>query len=311
MSDCGCNKTTSCEEQKCGCAFELDADCVRFTGSDLECLPIKKGDTLGTVIKNLDDSICNIENGSDGNYTVVTEEVAGANCTNGGQKVEVFDGETNELLSTSYVCNGVDGLDGLNGAGGSIYTEVLTGSGNYIVPAGVDKLIVEAWGGGAGSSFLAANVLATGSSGSYIKTILPVTGGQSIPYSVAIFGNIDQSGNPTTFDSITAGGGQKATLAGSVITRALGGVATGPAGSETITGSDGVVNFYTGTNITAQGASAPKGGAGGFHNGSGLGYTVGGPLAKVPGGGGGSHVSSTGRGDGTGAAGRIVLTYFV
>lgn len=66
-------------------------------------------------------------NGIDGLsvITSVTAEPAGANCTNGGQKIEVGqDADRNgqldasEVQGTSYVCNGIDGSNGANGADG-------------------------------------------------------------------------------------------------------------------------------------------------------------------------------------------------
>jgi hypothetical protein len=46
--------------------------------------------------------------GADGNYVVQTVEPAGVNCANGGTRIEVFDGQTDLLLTTTYVCNGID-----------------------------------------------------------------------------------------------------------------------------------------------------------------------------------------------------------
>jgi hypothetical protein len=51
--------------------------------------------------------------GNPGNYTVVTAEPVGVNCTNGGVKIELFNGLTNALISTEYACNGICGCEAL------------------------------------------------------------------------------------------------------------------------------------------------------------------------------------------------------
>jgi hypothetical protein len=49
---CKCGNTTTCQ-QECGCKFEVDAGCVRYSGPDVEHLNIVEGDTLETILKNL------------------------------------------------------------------------------------------------------------------------------------------------------------------------------------------------------------------------------------------------------------------
>jgi len=44
--------------------------------------------------------------GNNGNYITVTAEDAGVNCTTGGSKVILYNGVTNAIISTSYICNG-------------------------------------------------------------------------------------------------------------------------------------------------------------------------------------------------------------
>lgn len=46
--------------------------------------------------------------GNNGNYTVQTAEAPGANCPNGGVKLDLYDGITNSLISSNYVCNAVN-----------------------------------------------------------------------------------------------------------------------------------------------------------------------------------------------------------
>ncbi len=81
-------------------------------------------------VEEIDNSsyVCNGENGNDGKTALVniTDEAAGANCANGGKKVESgIDDDGNGVLdvaevdSTNYVCNGADGSAGADGTDGS------------------------------------------------------------------------------------------------------------------------------------------------------------------------------------------------
>lgn len=55
-------------------------------------------------------------NGDDGNFVQVTVEAPGVNCANGGLMIEVIDGTDGiTVLTTNYVCNGIDGIDGVDG----------------------------------------------------------------------------------------------------------------------------------------------------------------------------------------------------
>lgn len=57
----------------------------------------------------LDTSSISVPDGNNGNYTVTrTFEGAEGGCTNGGVAIELYNGVTNALISTSYACNGVD-----------------------------------------------------------------------------------------------------------------------------------------------------------------------------------------------------------
>ena len=68
--------------------------------------------------------VCNGDTGSSGLSTLVaiSNEAAGANCANGGDKVDAgldTDGsgvlDITEVTTTSYICNGADGSNGTNG----------------------------------------------------------------------------------------------------------------------------------------------------------------------------------------------------
>jgi hypothetical protein len=103
---CGCNDVTPCAEQDCGCKFEVDAGCVRYTNADLSCIDVSKGDLLSTALANINEKFCNIENTT---YVVLTTELAGVNCATGGVRIQVKDSATDDLISTEYVCNGESG----------------------------------------------------------------------------------------------------------------------------------------------------------------------------------------------------------
>lgn len=90
MSDCGCNNIDSCEEQKCGCAFELDLACVRYNGEDLDCLNFKKGDNLETFFQKFEEIFCDF-----------SAETSNEPCVN-----EVTHEELIGLLNTSSLTQG-------------------------------------------------------------------------------------------------------------------------------------------------------------------------------------------------------------
>lgn len=151
---------TTCKISACSCPSP-----VRYEGENIDSLSIKKGDTLEKVIQTISDYVSDIvfEDGEDGvgiestsydagtgkltitftnattfmtgdlrgengDYIVVTSESPGVNCANGGIKVEVFDGTTATVLTTNFVCNGVDGTNGTNGTNGVDGKTVLNGT---------------------------------------------------------------------------------------------------------------------------------------------------------------------------------------
>jgi len=103
--------------------------------------------------------VCNGAAGADGadgvdgltSLVKTTAEGAGANCTDGGQKVQVgIDDDDDGILddpaevdSTSYVCNGADGADGSDGLNSLIKTSVEgaganCANGGYKIESGLD-----------------------------------------------------------------------------------------------------------------------------------------------------------------------------
>lgn len=101
MANCGCTDTTPCGTKECGCKFEVDAGCVRYTGDTLSCIDAQTGDRLSDILLNLNTQFCSLV---EGNYIEVTQEVAGANCEVGGLKIVVKSVQTDAVLTTEYLC---------------------------------------------------------------------------------------------------------------------------------------------------------------------------------------------------------------
>ena len=57
-----CNECNPCDrkcnQQDCGCKFEVDAMCVRYTKNDLECSGLPKGTILEDIIEAFDRKLC-------------------------------------------------------------------------------------------------------------------------------------------------------------------------------------------------------------------------------------------------------------
>lgn len=127
MSACGCEEN-NCTDQPCGCKYEVDAGCVRYTGEDLSCIDVATGDVLSAVLAKINNTLCEL---SAGTYVVVTAEVAGANCAGGGVRVDVKDINTDAIISTDYVC-GVDASALLGGSGTLNYLARWTPDGDTL-----------------------------------------------------------------------------------------------------------------------------------------------------------------------------------
>lgn len=98
-SDC-CNNTDPCVDKTCGCEVELDAACIRYSGEDLPCAGIVKGDTIEAALAAISEKFC----GFSGSYVTVVTEESGENCENGGVLISVFDSESDTLLDAVYLC---------------------------------------------------------------------------------------------------------------------------------------------------------------------------------------------------------------
>lgn len=187
---------------------------------------------------------------------------------------------------------------------------VFDADGTFTVPAGVTKIMAEAWGGGGnggkGCDALCSVCGGGAGGGGYCKKIISVTPGQSIAVTVA--SRLSGIGATTTFGSyLTATGGQKgqdATLSGGVWTAngGIGGTCT-TVGLDVIRtgGSSGINGLY----CNGIGGAAGGGGGGG---GSATPRDAGGD-GNLPGGGGGGggYYNKLGGDGANNQAGRVVV----
>lgn len=66
-SNCGSTSNcNTCSQQSCGCKFEVDAACVRYTGNALSCIEVNPGETVEQFLKKLNDKFCDIYPAQDG-----------------------------------------------------------------------------------------------------------------------------------------------------------------------------------------------------------------------------------------------------
>lgn len=73
---CTCNSCTNnncssccadpCENQNCGCPFEVSAACVRIDGNPLDCLGVTTGQTLEQALEAINNIVCDLSSGVDG-----------------------------------------------------------------------------------------------------------------------------------------------------------------------------------------------------------------------------------------------------
>jgi hypothetical protein len=107
-----------------------------------------------------------------------TAEPAGANCANGGTKIETgLDANTNGVLDasevnasqTQYVCNGAGSAGGSGLPFSNIQVYSTPGTFTWTCPTGVTRIMVELWGAGGGGAG------AGGQGGGYGKSFINVT----------------------------------------------------------------------------------------------------------------------------------------
>ncbi len=206
-------------------------------------------------------------------------------------------------------------------------SQIFNTSGTFDVPAGVTQLTVQAWGGGgAGGGSTNAGTFnarggAGGGGGAYVSKVLTVTPGSTLNVTVASAvsgssGATGDAGNPSTivgFESqvyAAGGSGGAGNVSGGSPAGGAGGTIAASQGDTKTAGTTGE-NGATGFSATAGdgGAGANGGGTGGAGRASGSG--AGGTGTAPGGGGGGARTSQNGGSQtgGTGAAGRVIITY--
>jgi uncharacterized protein YjdB len=211
-----------------------------------------------------------------------------------------------------------------------IFTE---GSSDFVIPAGVTSITVEAWGGGGkGSTRSTTGSGGGGGGGGYSRSLIPVSPGQTYTYVVGAGSSSTAAGGNSQFYLSTtpgtilvsalggssaadnnatgaAGGGigigNQATYAGG--RGASGGTNGGGGGSSAGTAQNG---NYTSSTFNQAGATAPPGGGNGANGRAGSSGS-GNSANAVGGGGGGARRDSgtTTYQGGNGANGQIKITY--
>jgi hypothetical protein len=97
---CKCGNIISCQGD-CGCKFEVNTGCIRYTGDNLDSLGVVEGDTLEVILEELNTRFSITENAS---YLDVEHEYPGSNCEFGGVKIMLKDRVTNDVITTQYLC---------------------------------------------------------------------------------------------------------------------------------------------------------------------------------------------------------------
>lgn len=216
--------------------------------------------------------------------------------------------------------------------------QTLTSSGSFVVPCGVTSITVQCWGGGGAGGGATGNPSGGGggAGGAYSYSVIGVTSGATINYTVGNGGNggtgNGPSGENTSFGGVVAVGGAGGSRSNTNNVSVAGAIASsaGSVGSTITTGGNGGGNILGaganagggggGGGTTANGGNggtttAGTGGVSGGGNGGSGGSTGGngndGNNGSAPGGGGGGGRagSNTDRDGGNGARGQIVISY--
>jgi hypothetical protein len=206
------------------------------------------------------------------------------------------------------------------------FGQVFRSSGNFIAPAGVSTVTVQAWGAGGGGSTITSTGArgGGGGGGAYASSSVSVIPGTSYPVGVGTGGAANSSGGNSTFNTNAViavggtGGVNNSTAAGG------GGSAAASTGTTKFSGGDGAGGG--GTNSGGGGGAAGSTGAGGLAAGSALGTgaslfggnggvgvagSFNGNNGALYGGGGSGAVtnSTTDRIGGSGANGQVIITW--
>lgn len=190
------------------------------------------------------------------------------------------------------------------------------GAGSWLVPAGVESIDVEAWGGGGGAGYGSAdgNQAPSGGGGAaYVRKRWGVTPGQTVSYVVGGGGlggatSPARHGQPGTQSSVTVGGQ-------TIVAGGGGGGQNAPFANYTVPGTPSgpfEVGFSGEYGGGALPYTAPYGGWGGASPNGGVrinGARSGIGAGNAPGGGAGGMASQGGGAGGSGANGEVRITY--
>lgn len=215
---------------------------------------------------------------------------------------------SNKLATTAFVAAAQKGFTNF---------QVFTVNGNFTVPAGITKVMVEAWGGGGGGG--GASVVGAsgggGGGGGYGRGIFAVTPAQAIAVTIGTGGAAatggtlpGSNGNSTSFGALLTanGGGAGGAYVGSPFGGGGGTVAGGNIGAFSPSGSCGV---YASTGGAATGGTGggPNPGYGGAGDGS-ANHGAGAAAGGMGSGGGGAGSSATTIGvAAAGGAGQVIV----
>jgi hypothetical protein len=196
---------------------------------------------------------------------------------------------------------------------------VYTANGTFVVPAGVTRIQVEAWGAGGGGGIGSGGLGGGGgASGGYACAIFACAPADSYGIGIGAAGAAGGATGTTGGTTSVTGPGTKTISCpggqggGNTDVR-LGGiggaaptVGAGATVSFTVAGTDGcIATDDNGLNIGANGGAAPNGGGGGRGRLSGASARPG----VAPGGGGGGGSSGNAATAGAGAVGRVIIRY--
>lgn len=196
-----------------------------------------------------------------------------------------------------------------------------SGAGTFTIPAGVTQVTVECWGGGGNGGSTGNNGIRTGGGGggAYARKLLTVIPGNSYPLTVGAAGNdswfnsnlIVLAKGGTSVATNATGGGAGGSAALSIGDQVYGGGNGGNAGgTNTGGGGSSAGNSANGNNATgATPGAAPGGGGAGAIGLTGNGN--GNPGNNPGGGGSGGWRQGSGGAAGSGAVGKVVISYYL
>ena len=222
------------------------------------------------------------------------------------------------IPNLKLLCLGMFLINFISSAQTTTQTITATGSGTFVIPCGVSSITVETWGGGgAGGGSTSSTALGGGggAGGTYASSIITVSSGQSISYSVGAGAPaataVGARGGDTWFvnnTTLLAKGGNGGTAPNYTTVAGGLGTTTGSIGGTLVKGADG--SNATLTQGGAGGRGGNNGGVGGAARSNSGNGGDGNSGSQPGGGGGGAYVGNgTDRYGGSGGNGQIKITY--